>query len=179
MWLINRRRLAALIIALLTCGLAGCYTLLKHPKTGDVAEDMDFASCTDCHESYFYPGPYDPRLRIVEPPWWYPPVVVVDEGGKRRTIVDRDRVERVEGDRLIGGRGIETPAGITPGPGTTMPPAGGAVQAPSTPAAGGEHAIIKRQSRGAETGTRPIEDKKIEKRSNQDSKQSDTTKVKK
>lgn len=179
MWLTNRRRLAALIIALLSCSLAGCYTLLKHPKTGDVADDMDFASCTDCHESYFYPGPYDPIGPWQPPPWWYPPVVIVNEGGKQRTIIDRDRVEKSDDNGLIGRRPIEPPPGITPGPGTSPPPVGGVEQPGSQPSTGGQPAVIKREAQGNDSGARPIEDKKVEKRSNQDSKRSDGTKEKK
>ena len=177
MWLTNRRRLAALVIALLACSLAGCYTLLKHPKTGDVAEDMDFASCTDCHESYPYPGPYQPVMGgPIQSPWWYPPVVV-DE--KHRTIIDRQKVEKSDDNGLTGRRPFGPPPGTTPGPGISAPPVGGVAQPATPPASGAEPAIIKRQAQGTESGTRPIEDKKVEKKSNQDSKRSDETKERK
>lgn len=180
MWLINRRHASALVTVVLCCSLVGCYTLLKHPRTGETAEDMDFASCTDCHDSYPYPGPFEPYEPFVDlPPWWYPPVVIVNDGGKQRTIVDREKVERSDDEGLIGRRPIVPPLGVTPGTGVSTPPVGGTGQTALPPAAGSPPAIIKRQAPPNESGTRSIENKKVEKESNQGSRRSDETKEKK
>ncbi len=180
MWSINRRGVSALIVGVLACSLASCYTLLKHPKTGEPAEDMDFASCTDCHESYPYPGPYDEIAPWDLPPWWYPPVVVVRDGPTRRTVIDREQVERLDSQGLIGRRRIEPPPGVNPGPGAIMPPVGAGGQA-ATPDAG-EPAVIKRSAPGNDTGTRQIESKKAAKENDKasaaDSKRSGDTKDK-
>jgi hypothetical protein len=179
MRLINRRPVSAVMIVLLTCCLAGCYTLLKHPTTVELTDDMDFASCTDCHDSYPYPGPYDEVAPWSPPPWWYPPVVIVNEGGKQRTIVDRAKVERTDEDSLIGRRKITPPPGVTPGLGVSTPAAGGTAQPGATPATEGQPTIIKREAPANESGTRTIENKKVEKAGGQDTKRSNETKEKK
>ena len=79
----RRRTLAALAIALALAG-AGCYTVLRHPATGDLTDDYGEAkSCADCHadaDLYHYTDAYGmdwyqyyptPWARYYQSPWWY------------------------------------------------------------------------------------------------------------
>jgi hypothetical protein len=160
--LIDRRRIVVLIIILISCSLAGCYTLLKHPKTGELAEESDFTRCSDCHASFLYPPPFMPPYDPWDPPpWWWGPVVVVGGEGGSRPIILR---EPVKGDDQPG---ITPPIGVSP-PHVKQP-----VEPPAAPPTGGEGETIKKDVKSSDQsdGSRPIHEREPQKGSN-DSQQS-------
>jgi hypothetical protein len=120
MRLVNKTRLASILVVVLAGCLAGCYTLLKHPTVAEAPAEADFGRCADCHDYPYHAGPYgsyypDPWWIYYELPWWYEHAVV--SGGDSlsapgyRGIIERNPVKRpIDG----GGIGVSTPTGTVP-----------------------------------------------------------------
>lgn len=119
-------RLAPILVVILAASLAGCYTLLKHPTAAEAPDETDFSRCSDCHDSSYHAGPYEPPYHqepwwiYYEFPWWYDEVLVSGRDSlsppDRRGIIDRGGIIT----RPIGGGGI----GVSAPPGTVSPGAG-------------------------------------------------------
>jgi len=123
--LANRTLIVPVFAAILVLSLAGCYTLIKHPNVAESPAEADFGRCTDCHDRYFHPGPYDPDYpdpwwMYYELPWWYNEVVVVPEMDSLGSSGHRSIIAREPIKRPIDGSGI----------GFTAPGGGGTAGAP-------------------------------------------------
>lgn len=157
---IDHGRIVLCIVILASCCLAGCYTVLKHPTTGELAEESDFTRCSDCHDAAVYmpPDPFDPWY---PPPWWWGPVVIVDGD---RPIIQR----QIGGSRDWPFNKTKDPIGIVgPGGANPLPP-------PPVPADGGEGGTaVKKDAAGGDQsdGSRPVHTRDPEKGSG-DSQQS-------
>jgi hypothetical protein len=162
MKLIIGRRIVVLIVVLLSFSLVGCYTLLKHPQTGELAEESDFTRCSACHPEYPYIPPETGPL-----PWWWGPVVIVKE--KDRPIVKRDPERSDDWKRIEPGLGIVLPPGQKPPVG--KPPD----EPPATPPAQSDGGTVTKDVKGGNQSdtSRPIHEREPEKGSG-DSKQSDS-----
>ena len=155
MKLIDCKRIVVPVIVLVSCSLAGCYTILKHPKTGELAEESDFTRCSDCHQTPPYPPfPPDPRY---PPPWWYGPVVV----DSQRPIHQRELERPGDWDPIKKPPGIKPPPGVRPIEPPPTPPTGGD---------GGSAAKDVKDSNGSDD-SRPVHQREPEK-GNNDSQQS-------
>jgi hypothetical protein len=154
MKLIDRRRIVVPIIILLSCSLAGCYTLLKHPRTGELAEESDFTRCSDCHASFLYPPPFVPPYGPWDlPPWWWGPIVVVRGEDGNRPIIIREPVKRDDPPGINPPIGVKPPAGKQP------------IEPPTAPPTGGDGGTITKdvKSNGQSDGSRPIHEREPEK----------------
>jgi len=152
MKLIVRGRIGLFIVLLASCCLAGCYTVLRHPTTGELAEESDFTRCSDCHDAgvYWPPDPIDPWY---PPPWWWGPVVIVDGD---RPIIQRQVGERGDWPVIK----TKTPIGIA-GPGGAALP-----QPPPVSTDGGEGGTtVKKEPAGSDQpdGSRPVHTREPEK----------------
>ena len=134
--MLRHNPIAILLVAVILAG-AGCYTVLRHPHTYDLADEYsEQKACADCHadaDLYHYTsglgsGWYDyypaPWAVYYQSPWWYEDYwyYTPDPG--------RPGSQPVTGERSLWNRGI----GTDPNP---LPSQGGKnidkPQAPDTP----------------------------------------------
>ncbi len=114
----RRLGLILLLISALALGTGlGCYTMIRHPDTGDLTgeEPSDGKSCLDCHsdaDAYHWTDPYYTSLYGYYPstwgayyahPWWY--------GANWYTPSDHGNAPAEIGGRNAWDRGPGAPAG--------------------------------------------------------------------